>query len=422
MTASFFWARAGQGKNPVDAIDLLGDARARPHLRDCFAGSLIRPSIDLPSDSAILMSGPTDELQEALRSDISQGVQDIRVEGLMAIWYVRWRRSITDPVITVVSIASVQGYWDLKMNDPLSSGHRWRRMYQGHCYKGGIELEELVNALLPMAQGKNQWQLRALTNDEAEPNRDAEAYLSSRTPEGFAMTPDPDERYLVGELRTESDDVARAQATKAYWDKVLVRDPRDVTKQWQEQSQDGFPKVVAQFISDVGRSEIRVGGDRTRGTLLNPSGKGDQDPRQVLRQFAGTSVGALNLSKFLNQYAATALTELRTSDGKLLQLGMGAPLPGSKNQFYSAQRNADRFVIDYQVDAALKSIGERPLNSLILDEGKSWVQGSMQISISVRDLEAGNLTSYTFTKKPQFAMRTGVTTASLRKQVAGTGF
>ena len=101
---------------------------------------------------------------------------------------------------------------------------------------------------------------------------------------------------------------------------------------------------------------------------------------------------------------------------------MAAPLPGTKNQFYSAQRNADSFVIDYQLDAALKSIGERPLNSLILDEEKSWVQGSMQISISVRDLEAGNLTSYTFTKKPQFAMRTGVTTASLRKQVAGTGF
>jgi hypothetical protein len=410
MTASFFWARAGQGKNPVDAIDLLGDARARPHLRDCFAGSLIRPSIDLPSDSAILMSGPTDELQEALRSDISQGVQDIRVEGLMAIWYVRWRRSITDPVITVVSIASVQGYWDLKMNDPLSSGHRWRRMYQGHCYKGGIELEELVNPLLPMAQGKNQWQLRALRDDEAEPNRDAEAYLSSQTPEGFAMTPDPDERYLVGELRTVSNDDARAGATKAYWDKVL-------TRQWQQKTQDGFPEVVNQFIQDVGRSEIRVGGDRTRGTLLNPSGKGDQDPRQVLRKFAGTSVGALNLSKFLNQYATSAVTELRNSKGENLVPGMAPPLPNTKVEFYSAQRNADSFVIDYELDAALKSIGKGGPISLILDEKKSWIQGSMQISISVRNLEAGNLTSYTFTKKPQFAMRTGVTTASLREQV-----
>ena len=320
MTASFFWARAGQGKNPVDAIDLLGDARARPHLRDCFAGSLIRPSIDLPSDSAILMSGPTDELQEALRSDISQGVQDIRVEGLMAIWYVRWRRSITDPVITVVSIASVQGYWDLKMNDPLSSGHRWRRMYQGHCYKGGIELEELVNPLLPMAQGKNQWQLRALTNDEAEPNRDAEAYLSSRTPEGFAMTPDPDERYLVGELRTESDDDARARATKAYWDKVLVRDRATSRSSGKSKPRTGSRRWWTSSYQTWAACEIRVGGDRTRGTLLNPSGKGDQDPRQVLRQFAGTSVGALNLSKFLNQYAASALTELRNSKGEHLQL------------------------------------------------------------------------------------------------------
>ena len=79
-------------------------------------------------------------------------------------------------------------------------------------------------------------------------------------------------------------------------------------------------------------------------------------------------------------------------------------------------------MIDYELDAALKSIGKGGPTSLILDEEKSWVQGSMQISISVRNLEAGNLTSYTFTKKPQFAMRTGVTTASLRKQVAGTGF
>jgi hypothetical protein len=360
------------------------------------------------------MSGLTDELREALTSDKSQGVQEIRVEGLMAIWYVRARPSIPGPVITVVSIASVQGYWGLKMNDPDSSGYRWRRMYRGP-YKGGIELEELVDQLLPMAQGKNQWEMRALTDDEAQPNRDAEAYLSSRMPKDFAMTLDPNELYLVGQ--TVSNDDARARATKAYWDKVLVRDPGDVTKQWQERTQDGFPKVVEQFMRDVNRSEIRVGGDRIHGTLLNPSGKGDQDPRKVLREFAGTTVGALNLSKFLNQYATSAMTELRTSNGELLSPGMDPLLPGTKIEFYSAQRNADSFVIDYELDAALKSIGKSGPTSFLLNEKKSWIRGSMQISISVRNLEAGNLTSYTFTKKPQFEMRIEVTTASLRQQV-----
>jgi hypothetical protein len=209
--------------------------------------------------------------------------------------------------------------------------------------------------------------------------------------------------------------VARAQATKAYWDKAL-------TRQWQQKTQDDFPNVVNQFMLDLNRAEIRVGGDRAHGTLLNPSGKGDQDPRRVLRQFAGTTLGALNLSKFLNQYAISAITELRNSNSENLVLGVAQLVRGTKVEFYSAQRNADSFVIDYELDGGLKSIGKGPASSLILDEGKSWVQGSMQISISVGDLEAGNLTSYTFTKKPQFAMRTGMTTASLRKQVAGTGF
>ena len=349
------------------------------------------------------MSGLTDELREALTSDISKSVREIRVEGLMAIWYVRWRRGLTDPVITVVSIASVQGYWGLKMNDPRSSGYRWRRMYRGP-YKGGIELEELVNPLLPMAQGKNQWQLRALRDDEAKPNRDAEAYLSLRTPEGFAMTLDQNEVYLVGEFHGFND------ATKAHWDKNL-------TRQWQQQTQDDFPTVVDQFVKDVNRSEIRVGGDRAHGTLLKASGTGDQDPRKVLRQFAGTTVGALNLSKLLNQFATRAMTALRNSNSENLVLGVAELRPGTKVEFYSAQRNADSFVIDYELDGALKSIGKGGPTSLILDEKKSWIQGSMQISISVRNLEAGNLTSYTFTKKPQVAMRTEVTTASLREQV-----
>jgi hypothetical protein len=409
MAASFFWAQAGQGKNPEDAINLLlGDAQAKPKLTDYYSGSQIPPAIDLPSDNAILMSGMTDELREALEADISKKLQEIRVEGLMAVWYVRWRRNFTDSVRTVASIASVQGYWGLKLNDPLSSGYRWRRMYQGP-HKEGIELEELARRLLPMAQGKNQWRLRALSDDEAKPNRDAEAYLSSRMPNGLAMTPDPNEVYLVGELRTGFNDDAHARATKAYWDKVL-------TRQWP--IQDGSP-VVDQFMLDVGRNETRVGGDRIRGTLLNPNGTGDQDPRKVLRQFAGTSVGALHLSKFLNQYAITAITDgtLSNSKGESLVTGKGELRPGTKIGFYSAQRVGDSFVIDYELDATLKSMGKGPATQFVLDEKKSWIQASMQISISVRDLEAGNLASYTFTKKPQFAMRTGVTTNDLHGQV-----
>jgi hypothetical protein len=83
-----------------------------------------------------------------------------------------------------------------------------------------------------------------------------------------------------------------------------VTDMNDTAK---HQIQPGFPTVVKQFMIDVGRCETRVNGDRTQGRLLKASGTGDEDPRKVLRQFAGTDAGALNLSKFLTQFIPTSI-------------------------------------------------------------------------------------------------------------------
>jgi hypothetical protein len=158
MTASFFWDRAVEAKDPVSAIKLLNSQRAKGCLADYFVnyGQEVPAWIELPSNNAILMSGTTDQLQKALRSDIDRGLQHIMVEDLMAIWYVRRGvpGSFTDLELssteTVVSIASVQGYWNLRMNDPdRVSGYSWYRLYSGHCYKGGISLDALPISSCP---------------------------------------------------------------------------------------------------------------------------------------------------------------------------------------------------------------------------------------------------------------------------------
>src|SRR4051794_40821221 len=156
MTASFFWTNGTQGKDPLDTITLLDDKQAKHYLREHFA--FPPESFALPRGNALLMGGITDDLRRALQSDIGQGLKEIRVEGLMAIWYVRCKHRFKD--ITVVSIASLQGYWDLKLNDPdKSSGYRWMRLFQGHTVNGGVTLDVLANDLLLKAKGVPSWEL-----------------------------------------------------------------------------------------------------------------------------------------------------------------------------------------------------------------------------------------------------------------------
>jgi hypothetical protein len=414
MTAAFFWDRTGECKDPRTTIDALGGSRAKPYLSSFWTGS---PNLELPANNAILMSGITDDLQRALQSDVGQGLKEIRVKDLMAIWYVRWRRGFTDSVITVVSIASVQGYWDLKLNDPdNSSGYRWLRLYQGHTFNGGVTLDVLANQLLPLAKGAKPWKL-----DHAEV-ADEEGFLRSRTPPGLAMSPVGGGR-LVGDLHVVFDGVAR-QATIDRANQYIT-DP--IARQ---RIQGGFPTVTEQFMQDVGRSEIRVGGDRAHGTLLKATG--GEDPRVALRRFAGTDAGALNLSKFVNQLPIKAITDkgarvaFTNANGKELELVFphNGVLPGNAtDKFMSVQPRGNGFVIDYEIESPLSGFSVGRTDLFDLDVGASWLKALMQISISAGELGAGNLTSssYTFTKPPEVTIHTEMTTASLAQQVAGKG-
>ena len=194
ITASFFWDRTFEAKDPTSAIKLLGGQKARNCLADYYTslGQQIPQGIQLPSGNAILMSGTTDDLQKALGSDLGRGLKYILVEDLMAIWYVRRGvpGSITNLELksteTVVSIASVQGYWNLRMNDPdRVSGYSWYRLYSGHCYRGGISLDALANQLLPLAKNVGSWALTSV------PIAAEEGYLRICTPQGLTMSPDP---------------------------------------------------------------------------------------------------------------------------------------------------------------------------------------------------------------------------------------
>ena len=325
--------------------------------------------------------------------------------------------------ITVVSIASVQGYWGLKMNEPTSSGYPWLRMYQGYTWKGGISLDVLANVLLPMAEGMPPWDaLREFSLAETKAPRAAEAFLGSWTPQGLAMSPDPGEVWLVGDFQTVFNDAAK-NATKARMDHYVTGliPPRTTT------SRAGSRRW---WISSCTTwAAVRSASAATAPTARSSSATGGEDPRKALRQFAGTDAGALNLSKFLNQLLPKAMVDkgarvaFANANGEQLAPGAAGVLPGNaKDQFFSVQRKADSFVIDYETEQALKSFNKGATDALVLDGKTSWLKGSMQISISAGNLEAGKLTSYTFTKPPQITMHTEVTTDSLYKQVAGTGF
>jgi hypothetical protein len=415
MTASFFWANGGQGKDPLEAIKLRDNEWAKTRLQKLW----VYPpaSFALPRRDALIMSGVTDDLQRALQSGIDEGgMKEILVEGLMAIWYVRCKHYLKE--ITVVSIASLQGYWDLKLNDPdNSSGYKWLRLYTGYTVNGGISLDALANQLLPRAKGVDSWKL-----DRAEVTAE-EGFLRSLTPPALAMSPIPSPNpnnpvWLVGDIPVLFNDAAK-QATI---DKAnqFITDPNFPLRE-----QDGFPTVVGQFMKDVGRSEIRVGGDRARGTLLKATG--GEDPRVTLRQFARSDAGALNLSRFLNQDVILAITGNGwkaavppNANGKQLvpRFPAGKTRPGNtKTQFITVQVEDRGFVIDYEVDTPLSGF-RTDMDKIDLDEDKSWLKASMQIFVGAGALAAANFTSYsyTFTKPPEVALHTEMTMASLDQQ------
>jgi hypothetical protein len=410
MDAKFFLANSYQGKNPSEAVKLRDHKMAETRFERLWAYP--RASFALPRGEAIIMSGVTDDLKGALQSAIDEGgMKEILVEGLMAIWYVRCRHHLKD--ITVVSIASLQGYWDLKLNDPdRSSGYNWLRLYTGYTVNGGISLDALANQLLPDVKGKASWKL-----DQAVVTS-AEGFLRSLTPPALAMSEEGASGRLVGDIPVLFNDAAKeATIVKA---NQFIADPN-----FPPIRQDGFPTVVEKFMKDVGRSEIRVGGDRARGTLLKATG--GEDPRVTLHRFAGSDAGAFNLSRFLHQDVIIAIVSNGwkkavppDANGKQLnpRFPPGKTRPGNtKTQFITVKLGDRGFVIDYEVDTPLSGF-IKDTDIIALDEDKSWLKASMQISIGAAALAAPNFTShsYIFTKPPEVALHTEMTMASLDQQ------
>jgi hypothetical protein len=277
---------------------------------------------------------------------------------------------------------------------------------------------------LPLAKKVHSWELKSV------PVAAEEGYLRTWTPQGLAMSPDPGDlpSRLVGDLHAVFDAPAK-QATLAYINEAItnLNDPA----KYKLHMQGGFPTVVGQFMLDVDRTEIRVGGpspleggDRAEGTLINAPG--GADPRVVLLRFAGTPGGALNLSKMVCQVLITSMAvygvraALVNAHGeKLSTFNSGGVLPGNtKNQFISMRRRADGFTIDYETESPLATFSKGG-KVLELDDNASWLKFSMQIWISAADLEAGNLIKYRVTLPPEVAIHTEMTTASLARQTRG---
>jgi hypothetical protein len=163
MAAKFFWDMQGKGKTPDGAKALMGDTRARGYLSDYWAGGRIPNSIQIPSDQAILMSGTTAELQQALATDISKGINAIGVESSLACWYFRWSNFWKTETYTLVSIASKEGYWGFgSLAGPNRTGYYWYDLYQGTSpYKYGnvVALQDLSQdpLWLPTVKGVKAW-------------------------------------------------------------------------------------------------------------------------------------------------------------------------------------------------------------------------------------------------------------------------
>jgi hypothetical protein len=167
MAAKLFWDIQGQGKTPKGAKALMGDTRARGCLADYWPGGLeggrFPYSIAIPANQAILMSGTTAELQEALAADISKGINSIGVENDLACWYFRWSNFWKTETYTLVSIACKQGYWGIDhFGGPSRTGYYWYDLYQGKIpYKYGnvIDLQDFSQGpeWLPAAKGVKAW-------------------------------------------------------------------------------------------------------------------------------------------------------------------------------------------------------------------------------------------------------------------------
>lgn len=247
-------------------------------------------------------------------------------------------------------------------------------------------------------------------------------HLRTLTPAGLAVTTYAwNPGRLFGDLEVPYN-AAAADKTKTCIDQYLA-DVRNLPTA-KLSADAGFPTVAKQFMLDVGRADLRVGGSQTTGTRLRA--QGGEDPRVTLRRFAGSDEAALHLSKLLTQEIPTALVSragrfacaAANGDELVPRLPSGKLLPEhEKTQFISVARQGDRFVVDYAVASPLSGF-DHGLSSITLDDNASSIKTSMQISISARDIQSGDLANYTVTKPPELSLHAEMTAASLAQQAA----
>ena len=237
-------------------------------------------------------------------------------------------------------------------------------------------------------------------------------HLEKTAPASLQLAPDAkDPSRLSGDSQGAYSTASRT--TVAHYLDGSLADLSDPQKYKQVQ-QPGFPAVMEQFTLDVGRSEIRLGGN-----LLQA--KGGEDPRTALGRFTGDDAITLNLSKMLTQQMTTALNvgardTLLSTDGSKLMPRLGGPLSGAaKDQFISVTKQGDDFVIDYEVHSRLNGFAAG-MQSLSTDPDASSIRMTMQLTISAEDLAVGNLGAYTVTRPPAFALHAEIDGAALARQ------
>ena len=239
-----------------------------------------------------------------------------------------------------------------------------------------------------------------------------EQHLAGASPRSLRLADDPQNpQRLSGDMRGNYSQ-ASMQSTFRYVDDSLrdLQGMRTIAAQ-------GLPTVAEQFMKDLPRSEIRLGG-----TLLQD--KGPVDARATLARFTGNDAESLGLSMLVSQQMLTGLNigtrdTFTSEDGHKLMPRIGNPLDGQqKNQFVNVTRQGNDYVIDYRVAAKLNGFAAG-MSGLATESDESTVMLGMQLTISAADLRNGNLTAYRVTGPPAYDLHVEVDRASLARQAAG---
>lgn len=237
-------------------------------------------------------------------------------------------------------------------------------------------------------------------------------HLAATCPQALTLGGHPnDAQRLSGDAQGNFGQ-ASVQATTRYVNGSLG----DLAGQPMVQQQ-GMPTVPRQFMIDLPRSEIRVGG-----ALLQD--KGPVDARTQLSAFTGNDAESTGLSMLVCQQIPTGLISgtrdtFTSESGNRLMPRIGNPLNGQlKNQFINVTKQGNDYVIDYRVAAKLNGF-VAGMTSLTAEPDRSTIELTMQLTISANDLRNGNLTAYRVTVPPAYDLHVEIDRATLARQAAG---